>query len=358
MLDAFKLKPYDLEPVFATWTDGPIFRGNHKKDPPIDAWLDQIKAGCEERKIPEEYWYKVAQHFMGKKAKARLDELKAVIDQVHGNKYRWTWKKFKVAMQNMGWGIEKTKTETIKVQKAGSWWTLRKREHNDASEAMTSEASVRPTLSHSETSIWSKKMTKEPEEAPLPPIPTRSDSLLSSKDSVVDTRAPPRRAPSRSASDIFWPVGRHSKDEAVVSAEPSSSSNTQHPVPSRSKRANTVMVAPSTPHKPPIPPRSDTTESGSVTTVTQAPVWLLNACSALEYITSEHPKAMSVISAILITAGSIPALPAISAGAGGAVLASGAAHAIGAIAVGLGQALSVSVKNQQGKEAQASTTVQ
>ena len=63
---------------------------------------------------------------------------------------------------------------------------------------------------------------------------------------------------------------------------------------------------------------------------------------------------MSVLSAILITAGSIPALPAISAGAGGAVLASGAAHAIGAIAIGLGQALSVSVKNQQ--EAQSSTT--
>lgn len=66
---------------------------------------------------------------------------------------------------------------------------------------------------------------------------------------------------------------------------------------------------------------------------------------------------MSVISAILITAGSIPALPAISAGAGGAVLASGAAHAIGAIAVGLGQALSVSVKIQHEKETQASTTV-
>jgi hypothetical protein len=66
---------------------------------------------------------------------------------------------------------------------------------------------------------------------------------------------------------------------------------------------------------------------------------------------------MSVISAILITAGSIPALPAISAGAGGAVLASGAAHAIGAIAIGLGQALSVSVKHQQEKEAHVSTTV-
>lgn len=71
MLDAFKIKPYDLEPVFTTWTDGPKFNGNPKKDMPVDEWLDKIKAGCEERKIPEEYWYKVAQHFMGPKAKAR-----------------------------------------------------------------------------------------------------------------------------------------------------------------------------------------------------------------------------------------------------------------------------------------------
>lgn len=85
----------------------------------------------------------------------------------------------------------------------------------------------------------------------------------------------------------------------------------------------------------------------SVVNTTQAPVWLLNACNALDFITSEHPKAMSVLGAILITVGSIPAIPAISAGAGGAVLASGAAHAIGAIAVGVGQALSMSVKNNQ-----------
>lgn len=71
MLNAFKIKPYDLEPVFASWTDGPIFKGNPKKDMPVDEWLDQIKAGCVERKIPDEYWYKVAQHFMGPKAKAR-----------------------------------------------------------------------------------------------------------------------------------------------------------------------------------------------------------------------------------------------------------------------------------------------
>lgn len=87
-----------------------------------------------------------------------------------------------------------------------------------------------------------------------------------------------------------------------------------------------------------------------VTATTQAPVWLLNACTALEYITSEHPKAMSIISAILITAGSIPTIPAIAAGAGGAVLASSAAHAIGAIAVGVGQALNAGVAHQQKKK--------
>lgn len=32
----------------------------------------------------------------------RLDELKQVIVKVHGGKYRWTWKKFKLAMLNMG----------------------------------------------------------------------------------------------------------------------------------------------------------------------------------------------------------------------------------------------------------------
>ena len=32
----------------------------------------------------------------------RLVELKAVIAKVHGGKYRWTWKKFNVAMESMG----------------------------------------------------------------------------------------------------------------------------------------------------------------------------------------------------------------------------------------------------------------
>ena len=32
----------------------------------------------------------------------RFDEVKQVVCKVNGGKYRWTWKKFKVAMMNMG----------------------------------------------------------------------------------------------------------------------------------------------------------------------------------------------------------------------------------------------------------------
>ena len=48
---------------------------------------------------------------------------------------------------------------------------------------------------------------------------------------------------------------------------------------------------------------------------------------------------MTTLSAVLITVGSLPALPAISAGAGGAFLASSTAHALGSLAVGLGTLL-------------------
>ena len=45
---------------------------------------------------------------------------------------------------------------------------------------------------------------------------------------------------------------------------------------------------------------------------------------------------MSTLSAVLITIGTLPALPGVSAGAGGAILASHAVQAAGAIAVGVG----------------------
>lgn len=102
MLDAFKIKEFNLSPVLESWTNPPMFYGEPKKDPSVDEWLDNIKAGCVERKVPEECWHKVAQHYMGPKAKTRLTELKNVLSQIHGGKYRWTWKRFKIAMKNMG----------------------------------------------------------------------------------------------------------------------------------------------------------------------------------------------------------------------------------------------------------------
>ena len=76
MLNAFKIKSFDLEPIYADWKDAPRFVGNPKKDLLVDDWLAQIKAGCIERGVPREYWHKVAQHYMAEKAKARFDELK------------------------------------------------------------------------------------------------------------------------------------------------------------------------------------------------------------------------------------------------------------------------------------------
>ena len=67
---------------------------------------------------------------------------------------------------------------------------------------------------------------------------------------------------------------------------------------------------------------------------------------------------MTTISAILITIGSIPNIPGIAAGAGGAFLASGTAHALGSIAVGVGSLLKAVSDGQQPKAAdgQASTS--
>ena len=70
MLNAFKIKEFDLRPIFEQWKDGPTFNGT-KKDMPVEEWLEKIREGCVERGVPEEYWYKVAQHFMGPKARAR-----------------------------------------------------------------------------------------------------------------------------------------------------------------------------------------------------------------------------------------------------------------------------------------------
>ncbi|KAI5118712.1 hypothetical protein M0805_004512 [Coniferiporia weirii] len=255
MLEALRIKPYDLDGLYASWTDAPVFNGKAKDDPV--AWLDAIKAGCKERKVPKDYWYRVGRHYLGQKPRERLDELGRVMQQMTGNKHVWNWKKFKIAVQNIGWSSPSPKSKTL-------------------------------------------------------------------GDPVVSERPMPKKQGS------WWVIGKTDS-----SSEKDDKSNSELVV------AKTVA--------PTVTPE----DAAALTAVTKAPAWLINACSALEFLTTEHPKAMSAMSAILITVGTIPSIPVISAGAGGALLASGAAQAVGAVVMGVGQCLKAIHDNNQAKAEQA-----
>ncbi|KAK0213330.1 hypothetical protein DFS33DRAFT_1394665 [Desarmillaria ectypa] len=302
VLDAFKLRSYDLEPVYAAWENPPMFYGDGRNES-VDDWLKKVKDGCQERNVPKEYWHKVAQKYMGEKAKARLDELKVVMHKVHGGNYRWNWQKFKIAMRNLEWHIDATAMTTVKVhtKSSGRWWTTRK---------------------------------KDEPESPITEEPV-NDLQMSKKEKEGEKERPPLLTGAKSASgNFFKPLRR------------ASTTDTTRPQVQKNKSDASVTVT------RPLPTRSSTTDH-TVTTVANAPVWLINACNALDFLTSEHPKVMTTISAILITAGSLPAIPAVAAGAGGAVLASGAAQAVGAIAVGLGSWLRA---QQDGNSSHSPTT--
>ncbi|KZT67888.1 hypothetical protein DAEQUDRAFT_751533 [Daedalea quercina L-15889] len=296
VLDAFKIKPFDLDPVFASWLDAPRFLGNPKKDPPVNDWLAQIKAGCIERKVPKDYWHKVGQHYLGEKARKRLDEVKLVMKNMHGGKYKWNWKSFKTAMRNMGWDIEPERTETIKVKSrpSGLWWIVGKGDESKES------ASGTPSTPPPKPQPQKSKSTSEVTTRSTLPTPKRS-STMSSIETV-----------SSLASSVF------------------------------SSKSSTPKSTPVT--TPALTP--DDGAGDAPTTIQHAPVWLVNACQALESLTTDHPKVMSALSAVLITVGSLPALPALSAGVGGAFLASSTAHALGSLAVGLGTLLKAQADGQ------------
>lgn len=94
-------KTFDVDALYATWTtDAPVFKGGPKDDPV--AWLSDIKAGMRAHKVPKEHWPRVAHHYMAPKPKARIDELGRVLQQMTGKQNVWDWKRFKVAVQNIG----------------------------------------------------------------------------------------------------------------------------------------------------------------------------------------------------------------------------------------------------------------
>ncbi|KAH7882720.1 hypothetical protein F5I97DRAFT_309324 [Phlebopus sp. FC_14] len=295
MLEAFKIKEFDLNPVFEAWANPPMFYGESKKDMPVDDWLERIRTGCVDRKVPEEYWHKVAQHYMGDKAKARLVELKNVMAKVNGGKYRWSWKKFKIAMKNMGWEIDVAVTTPVTVQRrtSGNFW-LTRRKSKDQKDQTSKEI----------VEIAKVEAPKPPPKEPRPnPVKVFSETAVNAATSAFKHRAPPQRANTMNAA-------------VMTSSSP----------------------------LPPLPPAPPTTpDNTAVTTVSNVPTWLLNACHALDFLTAEHPRAMTTLSAVLITAGTLPTIPAIS---GGTVLASGVAQAVGAIAVGVGNLLKAQQEGQ------------
>ncbi|TFY83468.1 hypothetical protein EWM64_g549 [Hericium alpestre] len=316
VLDAFRLKEFDLEPVYASW-DAPKFLGKPKKDMPVDEWLAQIKAGCLEHKVPKEYWHKVGQHYLGDGARARLDELKAVLRNMHGGKYTWNWKKFKVAMRNMGWDIDTRKTETYEVQSkpSGLWWIIGKNKPEET-----------PANTKDSTVAAEKKDKEKEREGRTGRNPEKKSSLMSMISDKGEKGGDEKSAGSRPRNWLSRAPSTMSKRSSTdsVSSELSSAMCTKM---SRD-------VTPSPPSSvAPTPAQSP----GEVTTTSaHAPVWLLNACNALDFLTTEHPKTMTALSAVLITVGSLPVIPGIATGAGGAILASHAVQAAGAIAVGVG----------------------
>ncbi|KAI0776626.1 hypothetical protein BD413DRAFT_468646 [Trametes elegans] len=310
MLNAFKIKPYDLDPIYAKWTNAPRFVGNPKKDLPVNDWLKQIKAGCIEHNVPRDCWHKVAQHYLGDKAKARFDELKLVMKNMHGGKYRWTWKNFKVAMRNMGWDVDPRKTEAIEVESRPSgFWRIVGR-GGDSSEPQEKAASA---------TVQTQALPPRP--------PPKSRATFDFGSTMKSLPSIPNLKRSATADSVETVSSVTSSGSSGIASFFSSAKGT----PASASPANSAVTTPAG------------TPGSSVTTVTQVPAWLVSACQSLEFISNEHPKVMTAVSAILITIGSLPALPAISAGAGGAFLASSTAHALGSLAVGFGTLLQAQV---------------
>jgi len=133
--------------------------------------------------------------------------------------------------------IDGSKTETIKVSKHGSWWTLRKKEEPKSEQVTEVTTSPRPTALRSESSFWSLKRRSSSsyskEDTPLPPLPTSSDSHKK-----VSTEVEPghRAPPSRSNTFDFWPTRKTEEPEEIsTNHRPTPSKAISEPVLTSSK---------------------------------------------------------------------------------------------------------------------------
>ncbi|THH28144.1 hypothetical protein EUX98_g6042 [Antrodiella citrinella] len=165
MLETFKIGPFDYQSVYDSWPDAPLFTGKVKKDLAVDVWLSAIKEGCKKRKVPKGVWHRVAQHYLRGRALARFEDLKKVMRNMHGGRYSWSWKKFKIAMSNMGWELDPKVTQAWMISSvpSGIWWIAGKGT-NDPSAPTGPSPTRQPfllrSLSHREGETTTKSHSK------------------------------------------------------------------------------------------------------------------------------------------------------------------------------------------------------
>lgn len=345
--------------------------------------------------------------------------MKIVMDKMHGGEYRWTWKRFKTAMRNMGCrslavteyhqltgrllgNLDYDYKETIEVEARPSllWWFAPKPAEEPFEPPPASPVDRAP-IRTSENSFWlARKIRSSPpcdeqlKERSRPPSIKSQASMptiisyfttTTSKDepqAVGDEPRPPsitsqsstaamdvisnflksKSKPVDDGEQVAHDVAGEQKRSRPPSVRSQSSGGTLRIIsnvfPTFNKEGFEKVV-------PPDEPLDSTSNTEVVedinsqckpdvlgTGFAKAPTWLLDVCQSLDTLQTEHPKAMSMLSAILITAGTLPTLPVVAASAGTGVLATSAFKAAGVVALGVGnwlQGRQVATEEKQGE---------
>ncbi|KAI0819825.1 hypothetical protein BC628DRAFT_1400786 [Trametes gibbosa] len=279
--------PFDLQATLKVWgtispesPTVPEFKGKPKRKDDLtpEAWLNMVEKGCNARTVPKTHWPAVGKHFMGKKARGRVLELEKVMHALHGEQWTWRWKDFRIAIMNMGWNIEETKTRPVRVERksSGLWWIASK----DEQPAST------PKENSSKTSPSSKKVLADAKTTNKPAANKPSPSKLLTKSPSLKT--------------------------TVVDLKPTLA------------RSGSLFSLPALPFLRPTPQPQQTVLQ---TITAQVPLWLLAATEALSALSNDHPDVLTAVATALVAVGTV------STGGGAAVAA------IGEAAVVVGRAL-------------------
>ncbi|CAL1697776.1 unnamed protein product [Somion occarium] len=357
MLSVFK-KPVDLEEIYKTWVDPPFYRGKPRRDGPVDQWLLLVKTECKAKKIPKSMWHLVAEHFLQARAKKRFDAVKTVMDNMYQGAYTWNWKRFKIAMRNMQWELDSGAVQTffVRTLETGVSWIFGPSKGKEE-EIVVIEKCDQPFLMRALRSVTNSSMVSSIKDAAKDSKAATKDAKSATKD-VKSTTKDAKSSPKDSKTV--------SKDSKVVPKNSKSLSKDWQLVPKEtkkeSKKSSTDVLAAAKPStiiwKVPQVNKDISRlllqkqgEKDLILSHSQVPIWLLEACNYLDTMTSEHKGTMSIIAAVLITVGSVPALPAVQAGAAGALLASSTAQVIGSTLAGVGAWLGMQAEAREASSA-------